>query len=140
LYITTYSGRDISLAGDVLPEDIDILDIAHSLSLQCRYNGACKFFYSVAQHSEFVSRHVPPEDALAALLHDAEEAYTSDMTTPLKKWYRAFATEWRQIMIPEIPEEHKNIPPYDEIIYPMHPEAAKKIFLDRYKELTGETM
>jgi hypothetical protein len=70
---------------DPKPEEVDINDIAHSLAFQCRFNGHSNFFFSIAQHSVFVSKIVPPEQALAGLLHDAAEAYTGDMVSPLKK-------------------------------------------------------
>lgn len=66
------------------PEDIDPADIAHALSLLCRYGGHVDRFYSVAEHCVLMSYRVPPEDAPWALLHDATEAYMGDMIRPLK--------------------------------------------------------
>ncbi len=69
---------------DPNPNDIDINDIAHALSMKCRFSGHTSQFYSVAQHSVLVSYACNPEDALWGLLHDAEEAYLVDMPKPLK--------------------------------------------------------
>lgn len=68
-------------------EDIDIGDIAHHLSLICRYTGGCPFHYSVAQHSVLVSQYFSvgmPQMRLAALLHDASEAFLNDLASPIK--------------------------------------------------------
>lgn len=81
-WITTFSGRRFYVL-DPRAEDVAIEDIAHALSLQCRFTGHLKNFYSVAQHSVLVSR-LCTRDALWGLLHDASEAYIGDMSAPLK--------------------------------------------------------
>lgn len=81
--ITTYTGKQLDIL-NVQTSDIDIKDVAHSLSLQCRAMGHYDRFYSVAQHSYLLSMVVPEEMNLAALLHDASEAYTTDIPTPIK--------------------------------------------------------
>ena len=65
-------------------EDVDVRDIAHSLSMQCRYAGHLDRHYSVAEHCVLVSQVVSPASALTALLHDATEAYVVDVPRPLK--------------------------------------------------------
>lgn len=71
-------------------ELVDIRDIAHSLSMLCRANGHFRSFYSVGQHCincmhEAAARGYSPRVQLACLLHDASEAYLSDVTRPVKQ-------------------------------------------------------
>lgn len=70
---------------DPKPEEIDINDIAHALSLLCRWGGHCIRFLSVAEHSVHIARSVSPENALWALLHDATEAFLVDVPRPIKR-------------------------------------------------------
>jgi len=81
--IRTYTGKLVDVF-NITEDDIDILDIAHSLSMQCRFNGHIRSFYSVAEHSIFVADNVPDEDKLCALLHDASETYIADIPSPIK--------------------------------------------------------
>ena len=70
------------------PADVSVVDIAHALSRQCRYNGHVEGFLSVARHSLWVAEHLEhhgPAIALAGLMHDAAEAYLGDMIRPLKR-------------------------------------------------------
>lgn len=89
-YIATVSGKRFYLLEPRL-EDIDILDIAHGLSLQCRWTGQCKFHYSIAQHSYLCSFVGPDNEAFDRLMHDASEAYIGDMNRPLKHYTAAGA-------------------------------------------------
>lgn len=87
-YITTCSGIHFDPINPQ-KELLRLEDIAHSLSLICRANGHMTHFYSVGQHSiacakETLARGLSPRVALGCLLHDASEAYLSDVTRPIK--------------------------------------------------------
>jgi len=83
IYIQTYTGFHFDLQ-DPKPDTISIIDIAQALSHINRFTGHTIMPYSVAQHSLHASYIVPPEFALEALMHDAHEAYTGDVSAPLK--------------------------------------------------------
>ncbi|MEK0337335.1 MAG: hypothetical protein QQN41_07870 [Nitrosopumilus sp.] len=96
----TYSGKLLDLNNPKI-EDINIRDIAHSLSMICRFNGCVDKFYSVAEHSVKAYLLVKQENKLEALLHDAVEAYIGDVTRPLKSLlpeYRAIELKWSKVI------------------------------------------
>lgn len=90
-----------------------VADIAWALSMKPRFGGHCSRFYSVGQHCLLVSKiaerlHVvpkkleegdkdagPAEVALAALLHDASEAYLPDFISPIKSLFCGHVAGWR---------------------------------------------
>ncbi len=71
---------------------MSIIDIAHSLSNQCRYSGHTRDFYSVAQHCCLLTgyalevRHATALEAMHVLMHDAPEAYLVDIARPVKQY------------------------------------------------------
>ena len=81
---------------DMKPENVRLEDIAHALSLLCRGGGHLKYFYSVGQHcincaAEAAARGWSGRVVLACLLHDASEAYISDIIRPVKKHLTNYA-------------------------------------------------
>lgn len=88
-FIITFSKQKFSPL-QAKSEELDIRDIAHALSLMCRANGHIRHFYSIAQHClncsrEAKARGLSEKIQLACLLHDASEAYLSDITRPIKR-------------------------------------------------------
>jgi hypothetical protein len=92
VWVGTYTNKRFR-PFDPRPEDVDIEDIAHSLAHQCRFNGHCGMYYSVAEHSLLVASNVAPEFALWGLMHDAAEAYISDIVRPIKARLFVFCGE-----------------------------------------------
>lgn len=82
-FIQTYSGVRFDIL-DPKPDMINIDDLAHHLANQCRFTGATRHHYSVAQHSYYCSFLTPLKFAFEALMHDASEAYLCDMSRPVK--------------------------------------------------------
>lgn len=91
-FMQTFTGRKF-WPMDPLAEEVFIEDIAHSLAMQCRYAGHCIRFYSVAEHSVLMARYLRRHGAkisLAALLHDASEAYLIDVPRPVKPFLEGY--------------------------------------------------
>lgn len=169
-YILTYTGKRFYPAH---PEnlEVDIIDIAHALSNVCRYNGHLRKFYSVAQHSCYIARYIEENYnihlALAALLHDASEAYLPDMPSPIKEMlpdfrklearlhahiFKSFSLEWPYSkIIKEVDktirqDEMRDLSDWDlggkgiEIaISSWEPWLAEKMFLDIYETYNTKT-
>lgn len=100
-WMQTFTGRQYWPL-DPRASEVDIVDIAHHLSMICRYCGACSRFYSVAEHSVGVlyvvgrQRLVGTPDITYnvwrhALLHDAPEAYCHDLIRPIKRCVEGYA-------------------------------------------------
>lgn len=108
--ISTYTGKWVN-PETASEKDISIDDIAHSLSLICRFTGHCNWFYSVGQHSLNVSFILSREDLgftyssdkdkrltmLAGLLHDAPEAYIGDIARPVKFLLSRYTKQMKEI-------------------------------------------
>lgn len=82
-YLSTFTGKKFH-PFDPKPDQICIEDIAHGLSLLCRFAGQCPNFFSVAEHCIYVANRLPNVLKLEGLLHDAAEAYLADIPRPLK--------------------------------------------------------
>jgi 5'-deoxynucleotidase YfbR-like HD superfamily hydrolase len=86
--MTTVSGVQFT-PYDPNPGDVRLEDIAHGLGNLCRASGQAQFFYSVGLHSIYVSQDLAARGEsrrrqLMGLLHDAQEAYISDLISPVK--------------------------------------------------------
>lgn len=89
--MATYSGGPFNVL-EPRASDIRLLDIAESLSKINRYSGHTVRPYSVAQHSVIVSKLLEGSGyEMEGLLHDAAEAYTGDITSPVKAALRKLA-------------------------------------------------
>jgi hypothetical protein len=87
-WITTFTGLRVQLP-DLNTHQVRLVDIAHSLGMQCRYLGQSNKFYSIAEHSVLVkelARKCGEGELIqrCALFHDAHEAYLGDFPSPFK--------------------------------------------------------
>jgi len=85
-WIAVHSGKKVD-PFEFKPEDVNLLDIAHSLSQLCRFTGHTDRFYSVAQHCVLVSHVLEGKDGCGqhGLLHEVDEPYLNDISSPVKQ-------------------------------------------------------
>lgn len=89
-WMITITGREHHLSTwQQLANEPTIEELAHALALINRFNGHTSRPYSVAEHSLLVMHIARIEGAstaaqMAALLHDAHEAFVGDVSTPVK--------------------------------------------------------
>lgn len=83
---------------DPRPNEVFLDDIAHALSMLCRFGGHCLRFYSVAEHCVLMARASQPEFRRWALLHDASEAYLVDVPRPIKPFLLGYDAAEANIM------------------------------------------
>lgn len=155
--IRTSTGKYINFI-DLDPDDICIEDIAHALSMQCRFGGHLPEFYSVAQHSVHCSQLVDEEYAFEALMHDASEAYMLDIPKPLKNLlpdYEALEDSLMEVISDKYGISHplsKPVKSADAMMLRLEfksimmgknlfrvwgIEESKRKFMERYRELTS---
>lgn len=135
-WIQTFTGRRF-WPMDPRSEDVCILDIVHALSMLCRYGGHTRKFYSVAEHSVHLYEHArafaPSNPSLwvAALLHDASEAYLVDVPRPVKPFLVGYRDAERQVEVAIA--RALEVPHADE--YPHIKEWDTRILVDEWKAL-----
>jgi len=97
-WIKTYTGKRF-YPRSPRGKDVDIRDIAHSLSMQCRFTGHTREFYSVAEHSVRVAWYLDDHPLkLHGLLHDASEAYFGDIAEPIKRTLKGIEVQEFRIL------------------------------------------
>lgn len=161
VWMQTFTGRKV-FPTHVRADDVDLVDIAHALAYQCRFNGHCSTFYSVAEHCVLIAEWIMTEPSLEAgsegltcaelalwgLLHDATETYVGDMISPLKVRMPAFRRIERSIEL-AIAEHFRLTFPIPTGTYgdldPLEPgaprvvhEADKRIVLDERRALFAQ--
>lgn len=141
-WMQMYSGiRFWPLSPDI--ENILLPDIAHALAFQCRFGGHTRQFYSVGQHCILTAQlseidfPSTPNIQLAALLHDATEAYLVDLPRPIKRQmpiYKQTEDKLASLIAKKfglIPSDFERIKKYDEqalsieansLMAPLHPD------------------
>jgi len=127
-WMQTASGRKFSFTNPK-PEDIELLDISVALSTMMRFNGHIKDHYTVAHHSVNLALLIQenfksffPQDKLdimmlEALMHDAAEAYTGDIISPLKFFLKKDLKPIEDKINQAIAKKFNLTYPYSRIVY-----------------------
>jgi len=159
--IRTFTGKYVNVF-DPDPNTLVIEDIAHALSMQCRFGGHLPYFYSVAQHcvtcSTATEAEAPdPNLAFTALMHDSSEAYLLDIPRPIKlklanykeiedKLMKALSLKFGfTYPLPEMVHTIDNVAivsewnaimlPTEKLVHGLSNSEARNRFLERYLEL-----
>lgn len=112
------------------PEEIDVIDIAHALSMLCRFAGHVERFYSIAEHCVHIHDWIEDEYKFAALMHDSSEAYLVDIPKPVKNYLNEYVLIEKNLEAAIFAKY--NIP------YPFHPrvkEGDNRILIDERNAL-----
>ena len=89
-WILTSTGRQL-WPSDPRAGDFDVGEIAHNLSLVCRFTGSVAVAYPVSSHSVMVQEIIRDcggslVEQLQGLMHDAPESIISDIPAPIKRF------------------------------------------------------
>jgi len=94
-WLQSYLGKVID-PNNIDYRNVGLEDIAHALSMKCRFSGHCDTFYSVAEHCVRGSHLVPKEQALAFLLHEVDEVFSPDVPAPIKHLVKVADVPWSE--------------------------------------------
>jgi len=115
-YIRLRSGKKFRYS-QPRAEDVDIEDVAHNLAHMCRFTGATKQFYSVAEHCVVASWMAPQGLEFDCLMHDAQESLVGDVNSILKRLlpdYRRIEMSVTEVLADKFGYSH-----------PMHPDVKE---------------
>lgn len=147
------SGKLVEI-GNFTEDDVDLDDIAHHLSKIQRFNGALPLnaTYSVGEHCINIVRHAMRVGGFSnlalrmLLIHDASEAYLSDVVSPAKPYIQDYVKlecqvgkviNKRFLGTDAIIDDSKMLKQLDKRILIDEVEHIKPEFLKLYKKETG---
>lgn len=139
-FITTATGRRFHFENPQ-PDEIDIADIAYSLSNTNRWGGHSYPAFNVAQHSVMVADALLRNGAsqiiqLQGLMHDAAEAYLGDVPTPIKRMLPEYMA--MEILVTDAIFQKWRIPmPLDHQVHLQDVEIRRWEYRDLMPEVRG---